>query len=185
MIRLSEQEGGAVEDQDACCTHMSATQYYFYPYSRKVVEHKNTHSRPYPWHNNRHYRRGHAWHSSILSHCKIFGTTVDARDGERADDVSAPPSSDAHDLDTPYISASWLALNTNFISRKVSTELLSNSTSRKTPGTTAHVAKSLHRVGCHGLVDRIRISTRIQTYDHQKSKTYIVIVIQRIQKSIT
>lgn len=165
---------------------MSATTHKVYSYSPRVVEHKKTILAPIHG-TNRQYRRGHAWHNSIISQCKIFGTTDGARGtGRRADDVSGPPNSDARVPDiTPNISAPEPALNTNFTSRTVLTELLSNSTPRVAPETTSQVAKTLYRIGCHGLVDRIRISTRFPTYDHQKSKTYIVIVIQRIQKSIT
>lgn len=103
--------------------------------------------------------KGRAWHNSILSHCKIFGT----RDGgtrRRAGDVSGPSNSQRSRIHTlrfrPAINTIfrftvWAVINTS----------CNHITAQGTPEATSRVAESQLRVGCHGLVDRFRISTSL------------------------
>lgn len=103
--------------------------------------------------------KGRAWHNSILSHCKIFGT----RDGgtrRRAGDVSGPSNSQRSRIHTlRFRSANRTIFR--FIVWTVVDTSRDHSTAQGTPEATSRVAESQHRIGCHGLVDRFRISTTL------------------------
>lgn len=66
--------------------------------------------------------KGRAWHNSILSHCKIFGTR-DGGTGRRADDVSGPSNSHDH-VSTRTVSAPRSALYSDLLFGRLSTHLV-------------------------------------------------------------
>lgn len=66
--------------------------------------------------------KGRAWHNSILSHCKIFGTR-DGGTGRRAGDVSGPSNSHAH-VSTRSVSAPRSALYSDLLFVRLSTHLV-------------------------------------------------------------
>lgn len=156
-------------------------------YSRKVNQYKKTHicSSQSLSHTSREDKRERSRVAQffILSHCKIFGTR-DGGTGRRAGDVSGPSNSHAH-VSTRSVSAPRSALYSNLLFGWLSTHLVIIAQHKALPRQPRECPNRNIESGVMGSWTVSYLNSFYQTYDPQNSETYIVIVIQRIQQSIT
>lgn len=132
------------------------------------------------------YGKGHAWHNSVLSHCKTFGTRDGGTRGALATSVAPYITRNAHvSTHKPHLHHGSRIIQATAAAASLCTPRQS-CWALGSCETTFQKAKSRLESGVTGSCGPFPyLQLAYQTYDPLNSLTYIVIAIQRIQKSIT